>query len=116
MQSFALAGLWAQSMKRFLIGGFLVVCLSAPAAAQPGTPDVDGPSSQALNHGADLANDGAADLNADSHRFDLQVHYLSYSRHDEWHRLKAAGLTDLEAVHFLLANPRGTALASPVMQ
>lgn len=103
-------------MKRFLIGGFLLASLSVPAAAQPGTADVVGPSSQALNHGTDPSDEGAADLNADSHRFDLQVHYLSYSRSDEWHRLKAAGLTDLEAVHFLLTNPRGTELATSVMQ
>ena len=103
-------------MKRFLIGGFLAACLSAPAVAQPDTTHVVGVSSQALNLTADPADDATADLNADSHRFDLQVHYLSYSRHDEWHRLKAAGLTDLEAVHFLLANPRGTELATPVMR
>ncbi len=102
-------------MNRLAISVLLAAALSMSAAAGTGERPAGEQFAQSLNQAPGLGEDNAPGENLDVHRFALQVDYLSYSRHAEWQRLKSAGLTDLQAVRFLLANPRGTdlAVASP---
>ena len=103
-------------MNRVAISVLLAAVLAAPAAAQSGD-SLDGDRSlQSLNEGVGLVGALPPVDNVDSHRFALQVHYFSYSRNEEWQHLKAAGLTDSQAVRLLLAHPPGTDLTTQILR
>lgn len=101
-------------MTRVAISALFAALLSTSAVAQPGDDPIGGRLVQSQNEGTTPDGAEPSTANADSHRVTLQVHYFSYSRRDEWRHLKAAGLTDLQAVHFLLANPPGTNMAAQI--
>ena len=94
-------------MIRVCVSVVFSVALSASAAGQTVEGSSVDPSVPSVSQAASGTNVQPIGDRVDGPRFDLQVYYLSYARQDDWQRLKAAGLTDLEAVRFLLTNPRG---------
>ena len=102
-------------MMRIAIGVLLVAALSTSVIVQSSERVADGKSAQSENRAGWFGDVPAVGENADAHRFALHVNYFSYSRHEEWQWLKAAGLSDSEAVRFLLTTPTGTDLASQML-
>ena len=99
-------------MNRAVISALLAASLFLPMAAQSSERSADRCVPQIVESASPSRGERSIDPLADGRRLALHVHYVRYTRHEEWCRLRAAGLSDREAVEFLLAQPRGTDLSA----